>query len=60
MVATFVIYKDAAGNWRWRLVASNGQKIASSGESFDSKFNAKRAAELVRDYAGGALIVEEE
>ncbi len=55
-MANFVIYQDAAGSWRWRLVASNGAKIASSGEAFDSRFNAVRAAELVRSYAGNAGI----
>ena len=33
--------------------------MASSGESFDSKSNAKRAAEGVRDAAAGADIKEE-
>ena len=38
------IYPDAAGRFRWRVVAPNGRTTASSGESFDSKGNAKRAA----------------
>jgi hypothetical protein len=54
----FEIYADAGGNYRWRLVASNGQTVASSGEPFDSKSNARRAAENVRDNAGKAEIVE--
>ena len=54
----FEIYADAGGNYRWRLVASNGQNIASSGESFDSKSNARRAAENVRDNVGKADVVE--
>jgi uncharacterized protein YegP (UPF0339 family) len=54
----FEIYPDAGGKYRWRLIASNGQNIASSGESFDSKSNARRAAENVRDNAGKADIVE--
>ena len=54
----FEIYADAGGNYRWRLVASNGQTVASSGESFASKTNARRAAENVRDNAGKAEIVE--
>lgn len=52
----FVIYRDSAGNYRWRLVASNGQTVASSGEAFDSHSNAKRAAENVRDNAGSATV----
>jgi uncharacterized protein YegP (UPF0339 family) len=52
----FVIYKDSGSNWRWRLVAGNGQTVASSGESFDSHGNAKRAAENVKSNAGSATI----
>ena len=55
---TFEIYADASGSYRWRLVASNGQIVASSGESFASKANARRAAENVKDNAGKAEIVE--
>ncbi len=54
----FEIYADAGGNYRWRLVSSNGQIVASSGEAFASKSNALRAAENVRDNAGKATIVE--
>ena len=54
----FEIYPDASGSYRWRLIASNGQTVASSGESFASKANARRAAENVKDNAGKAEIVE--
>jgi hypothetical protein len=54
----FEIYADASGSYRWRLVASNGQIVASSGESFASKANARRAAESVKANAGKAEIVE--
>jgi uncharacterized protein YegP (UPF0339 family) len=52
------VYRDAGGNYRWRLVSSNGQTVAASGESFASKANAIRAAENVRDNAGSATIVD--
>jgi len=55
-VAKFEIYADSAGKYRWRLKANNGEKIASSGESFASKESAKRAAETVKSTAGGATI----
>jgi hypothetical protein len=54
----FEIYPDAGDKYRWRLIASNGEKVAASGEPFDSKYNARRAAETVRDNAGKAEIVE--
>ena len=56
----FVVYKDSGGNYRWRLVAGNGQTIASSGEAFDSKSNAHRAAENVRDNVGSATVEDED
>jgi len=54
----FEIYADAGSNYRWRLKSSNGQTVASSGESFDSHSNAKRAAENVKENAGGADVVD--
>src|SRR3954451_3163567 len=46
-MAKFVVYADAGGKYRWKLVGSNGQTTASSGESFASKGNARSAAEAV-------------
>ena len=57
MNAKFEVYADTAGHYRWRLVAPNGAKIASSGESFYDKAGARRAAELVKAYAPTATIV---
>lgn len=41
------VFKDAAGYYRWRLKAANGEKIATSGESFYNEDGAKRAARTV-------------
>jgi uncharacterized protein YegP (UPF0339 family) len=54
----FVMYADSSGNSRWRLVASNGQAVAASGEGFASKGNARRAAEGVKAGATAAEITE--
>lgn len=35
------------GEWYWRLVAGNGEIIATSGETFTRKWSAKRAAKRV-------------
>lgn len=51
--ATYDVYKDNGGKWRWRAWRSS-DKVASSGESFASESNAQRAAENVRDNAGSA------
>jgi len=58
MAWKFEVYADKGGEYRWRLISSNGQNVASAGESFDSKSNAKRAAENVRDNAASADVVE--
>ena len=41
------VYEDTAGAWRWRLKAGNHRVIATSGESFASAANAKRAGTRV-------------
>ena len=33
----FQIYTDAAGKFRWRLKDGDGEKVASSGDSFASE-----------------------
>lgn len=58
-MAKFVVYADTGGKYRWKLVASNGQTTASSGESFSSKSSAKHAAEAVKASAADAPVVEE-
>ncbi len=49
---TIRVFKDKADKWRWNLRAKNGKKIATSGESFVHKGNAKRAAEKMLDLLG--------
>jgi uncharacterized protein YegP (UPF0339 family) len=51
--ATYDVYADAGGRFRWRAIRG-GNKVAASGESFDSRYNAERAANNVRDNAGSA------
>ncbi len=58
-MAKFVVYADSGGKYRWKLVASNGQTTASSGESFSSKSSARQAAEGVKASAAKADVVEE-
>jgi uncharacterized protein YegP (UPF0339 family) len=57
--AKFVVYADKAGKYRWRLVSSNGEETASSGQHFASHQDAKRAAEHVKEHAATAEIVDE-
>ncbi|GGL68394.1 HVO_2922 family protein [Halocalculus aciditolerans] len=53
-MATFEVFEDAAGEWRWRLVASNGKIIADSGEGYQSKQGVERGIESVKRNAGDA------
>ncbi|MBV8712000.1 MAG: YegP family protein, partial [Solirubrobacterales bacterium] len=46
--------------YRWRLVSSNGQTTAGSGESFSSHGAARQAAEHVKEHAATAEVVDEE
>jgi uncharacterized protein YegP (UPF0339 family) len=36
-------FLDRGGKWRWRLIAANGRRVATSGESFRDRWNAERA-----------------
>ena len=55
---TFEIYADKSGKHRWRLLADNGQNVASSGEAFSTRSNATRAARNVKARAGSGLTFE--
>ena len=46
---SFRVYKDAAGEWRWRLVSGNGRIIAVSGEGYRHRADCLHAVELVKD-----------
>ncbi|WP_305119121.1 YegP family protein [Tahibacter harae] len=53
----FEIFRDkSAKQWRWRLVAGNGEKIATSGEGYASYHNALRAANRVKELVPAAYI----
>lgn len=52
--ATFELFADNAGEWRWRLRHDNGNIIADSGEGYASKQKARQGLESVRRNAPGA------
>jgi uncharacterized protein YegP (UPF0339 family) len=41
------IYPDAAGEWRWRRLATNGEVVSDSGEGYVRKTDAIGAAHAV-------------
>ncbi len=53
-MATFELFEDSAGEWRWRLRHDNGNVIGDSGEGYASKSNAKRALARVREHVAAA------
>jgi len=55
-LANFELCKEAKGEIRWRLIASNGQMIANSGEGYKSKDGAKSGIESVKKNAASATI----
>jgi len=54
--ATFEVFEDSAGEWRWRLVATNGNIIADSGEGYGSKQGVRRGIQSVKRSASEAEI----
>jgi uncharacterized protein YegP (UPF0339 family) len=58
-LARFEVFKDAAGEFRWRLRHRNGNVIASSGEGYTRKHNAWKGLRSVMRNAPGADVVEE-
>jgi uncharacterized protein YegP (UPF0339 family) len=58
MAAKFELYKDAKGEYRWRLVASNGQTIATGGEGYKARESARAGIESVKKNAPIAEIEE--
>jgi len=52
--ATFEVYEDEAGQYRWRLQHDNGNIIADSGEGYASKQKAEEGIESVKANAPDA------
>jgi len=55
--ATFEVYEDAEGKYRWRLEHDNGNIIADGSEGYASRQKAKQGLESVRRNAPGAHVV---
>lgn len=52
--ATFELYEDRGGEWRWRLRHRNGNIIADSGEGYSSRSTARNAVDGVKRNAATA------
>ncbi len=51
----YEIYKDNAGLYRWRYWASNGRKIADSGESYHNKSDCQRGIDIMKASANSPV-----
>lgn len=45
----YEIYHDGAGRWQWRLLSSNGEVLARSGQSFPSRGALNASLGAMRD-----------
>ena len=59
MAATFELYQDRAGEYRWRLRHENGNIIADSGQGYTTKANAKNGIQSVKENAPDAPIEDQ-
>ncbi|MES3517360.1 MAG: YegP family protein [Natronomonas sp.] len=57
--ATFELYEDEGGDYRWRLRHDNGNIIADSSEGYASKQKAKQGLESVKTNAAGGHVVDQ-
>ncbi len=56
-MSKFEYYKDAKGEWRWRLKASNG-RIVASGEGYKTRAGVLNGIAAHRRAAATAKLVE--
>jgi uncharacterized protein YegP (UPF0339 family) len=57
-VTTFTIYRDKAGEFRFRIVATNGNILAGS-EGYTAKASAQKAIDRIKSDAADAEVVDE-
>ncbi len=56
---TFVVYKDSANQYRWRLFANNNRIIADSGEGYYNKTDCLHGIQLVQQYAHSGSVQDQ-
>lgn len=57
-MSQFQLYRDARGEYRWRLITDGGTTIATGGEGYTSKGGAGIAIQAVKEVATTAPIVD--
>ncbi|MDX1744720.1 MAG: DUF1508 domain-containing protein [Halobacteriales archaeon] len=58
MTATYELYEDDAGEWRWRLVSRNGNIIADGSEGYASRGGVERAISRMQSNAPIADVLD--
>jgi uncharacterized protein YegP (UPF0339 family) len=58
-MASFNIYKDAKGEYRWRFRADNYKIIADSGEGYKNKSDCEHGIELVKKESPTATVTDD-
>jgi uncharacterized protein len=53
----FELYKDTHDEWRWRLVADNGEIVAQS-EGYTRKSNCQKSIRMIKLHAKNARVQE--
>ena len=54
----FEVYKDRAGEWRWRMKATNGLIIGDSGQGYANKSELLDMVDKIRVGARDATVVD--
>lgn len=54
----FILFKDAAGQWRWNINSANHKIIAMSSESYINRQDALHGIHLVKNGAAAAGIYD--
>ncbi|WP_165251045.1 YegP family protein [Paludisphaera soli] len=55
----FVMYRDSKGEFRWRLIATNGKTLADSGEGYKNKADCAATIDSIKKLAPNASVEEE-
>jgi uncharacterized protein YegP (UPF0339 family) len=58
-MAKFTVFKDAKGEFRWRLRASNSKIVATSGEGYKTKASCLRGIEILKTEGATAAVHDE-
>ncbi len=55
----FVLYRDAKGEFRWRLVATNGKIVADSGEGYKNRADCAATIDSIKNHVSNAALEDE-